>query len=287
VTQAVLERVVSRVVGAWRLQQAGFDTAKIETLTQGLDLQAFRISATGSKQERGMGNFWVAIGLFLMLYMILIIHGTQIMQGVIEEKSSRVIEVLTSAVKPTELMAGKLGGICLLALTQLVIWIGTALILSSPGLLAAFVAKPPTMPTVAPVVLLNFLALFLIGFFLFSTVYAMIGAAFNSVQEAQQVSSVAIFLIVAPMFFFMPVLNDPDSKLAVVTSLIPFFTPLVMTLRVASKMPPLWQLLVAYAGGTLMIGFMIWLCSRVYRVGILMYGKKPTLQEIWRWVRYA
>jgi ABC-2 type transport system permease protein len=85
----------------------------------------------------------------------------------------------------------------------------------------------------------------------------------------------------------MPLLNDPDSKLDVVASLIPFFTPLVMTLRVASKMPPLWQLLVGYLGGTLMIGFMIWLCSRVYRVGILMYGKKPTLQEIWRWVRYA
>jgi ABC-2 type transport system permease protein len=218
--------------------------------------------------------------------MILIIHGTQIMQGVIEEKSSRVVEVITSAVKPTELMAGKLGGICLLALTQLAIWLGTALVLSSPGLLAAFMTAP-TIPSVAPAVLLNFLVLFLLGFFLFSTLYAMIGACFNSVQEAQQVASIAIFFVIAPMFFFMPVINDPDSKLAVVTSLIPFFTPLVMTLRVASKMPPAWQLVTGYVGCGLTIGLMIWVCSRIYRVGILMYGKKPTLQEIWRWVRYA
>jgi ABC-2 type transport system permease protein len=285
-TQGVLERRVSEVVAAYRLRQAGFDNEKILNLTQSLDLQPFRISQGGSKAEAGMGGFAVAIGLFLMLYMILIIHGTQIMQGVIEEKSSRVVEVITSAVKPTELMAGKLGGICLLALTQLAIWLGTAFVLSSPGLLAAFMTAP-AIPSVAPIVLVHFFFLFLLGFFLFSTLYAMIGACFNSVQEAQQVASVAIFFVVAPMFFFMPVINDPDSKLAVVTSLIPFFTPLVMTLRVASKMPPAWQLAVGYLGSGLTIAFMIWLCSRVYRVGILMYGKKPTLQEIWRWVRYA
>lgn len=235
-----------------------------------------------------MGKFFVVFGLFLMLYMILIIHGTQIMQGVIEEKSSRVIEVITSAVAPTELMAGKLGGICLLALTQLGIWLATAVLLTTPGIIGAVATMPAgALPSIPAAVLANFLVLFLLGFFLFSTLYAMIGAAFNSVQEAQQVASIAIFFVVAPMIFFMPVINDPDSRLAVVTSMIPFFTPLVMTLRVAAKMPPTWQIVVAYLGCGATVALMIWLCSRVYRVGILMYGKKPTVQEIARWVRYS
>jgi ABC-2 type transport system permease protein len=288
ITQNVLQHSISEAVGRWRLRQAGYDAAKIDALTRLLALDTFSVGAAGSRAEAGMGKFFVVFGLFLMLYMILIIHGTQIMQGVIEEKSSRVVEVITSAVSPTELMAGKLVGICLLALTQLVIWLTTAVLLTTPGILAALAVMPASaLPTIPGVVLANFIVLFLLGFFLFSTMYAMIGAAFNSVQEAQQVSSVAIFFVVAPMIFFMPVINDPDSTLAVVTSMIPFFTPLVMTLRIAAKMPPAWQIVVSYLGCGLTVALMIWLCSRVYRVGILMYGKKPTIQEIARWVRYS
>ncbi|HEY0784211.1 MAG TPA: ABC transporter permease, partial [Thermoanaerobaculia bacterium] len=246
------------------------------------------IAEKGSRGQGGIGGFILAIALFLMLYMILVFYGQQVMQGVLEEKGSRVIEVITSAVSPTELMMGKLGGICLLALTQLSIWIGTAAFITSP-LLSVFIALPPDiqLPTLTVAVVVNFFLLFLFGFFLFSTIYLMIGSSFNSLQEAQQVAGPAILLIVAPVFFFTAVINAPDSTLSVVTSLIPFFTPLVMMLRVAVKMPPLWQLLTAYGLSAATIGFMIWLCARIYRIGILMYGKKPTIQEIWRWVRYS
>nr|MDP9122241.1 ABC transporter permease [Acidobacteriota bacterium] len=288
-TQAVLERKVSEVVGQWRLREAGFDSTRISALTHHLELQSVHIAQGGSRKEGGMAGFAVAIVLFLMLYMVLVIYGQQVMQGVIEEKSSRVIEVITSAVNPTELMAGKLGGICLLGLTQLAIWITTLLILTAPGLLASFVALPAgvSVPSVAPMVVVHFFLLFLLGFFLFATIYAMIGASFNSIQEAQQVAGIAILFVMAPVFFFMPVINDPDSKLAVVSSLIPFFSPLVMMLRIAVKTPPAWQILLAYGLTTATIALMVWLCARIYRVGILMYGKKPTLPEIWRWVRYA
>jgi ABC-2 type transport system permease protein len=288
ITQNVLQHGITEAVGRWRLRRAGYDAAKIDNLTRLLDLDTFSVGAAGGRAEAGMGKFFVVFGLFLMLYMILIIHGTQIMQGVIEEKSSRVVEVITSAVSPTELMAGKLGGICLLALTQLGIWLATAVLLTTPGIIGALATMPAgALPSIPGVVLANFIVLFLLGFFLFSTLYAMIGAAFNSVQEAQQVASIAIFFVVAPMIFFMPVINDPDSKLAVVTSMIPFFTPLVMTLRIAAKMPPVWQIVASYIGCGATVALMVWLCSRVYRVGILMYGKKPTLQEIARWVRYS
>ena len=133
----------------------------------------------------------------------------------------------------------------------------------------------------------HFVALFLLGFVFYASWYALIGAAFNSPQEAQQLASIGVFFVVVPWMVFMPVLNDPDSTLATVFSLIPLFTPMIMMLRIAVKMPPAWQLALAYALTIAADLVMVWLCARVYRVGILMYGKKPSLQEIWRWTRYA
>lgn len=289
ITQAVLSRRVSTVVNQWRLQQAGYDSARIASLTVPLEPRTERVSKSGSRAEGGVGGLALAFALFFMLYTVLAIYGQQIMQGVIEEKSSRVVEVLASAVKPTELMAGKMGGICLVALTQLSIWMATLAVLTAPGLLASLVVLPADvrLPTLSLVVVVNFFLFFLLGFLLFATIYGMIGASFNSVQEAQQVAAIAVFLVVAPALFLMPVINAPDSRIAVVASLIPFFTPLLMMLRIAVKTPPLWQIATSYALTTATISAMVWLCARVYRVGILMYGKKPTLQEIVRWVRYS
>ncbi len=289
ITQELLERALSEQVSAWRLRQAGYDSKVIGDLTRGVDLDTVRVSAAGSRAEAGMGGFFLAFGLFMMLYVVLILYGTQVMQGVLEEKSSRIIEVVTSAVRPLELMAGKLGGIGLVGLTQVGIWIAAAAVLTAPGLLASRAMLPAGMelPTVGAGIMFHFLALFLIGYFLFASLYAMVGAACNDMREAQQLASFAIIFLVAPMLFFMQVINDPDGRLAVVTSLIPFFTPLVMMLRIALKTPPLWQIALGYTLSLVTIAGLVWLCARVYRVGILMYGKRPTLQELWRWVRYA
>jgi ABC-2 type transport system permease protein len=285
-TLEVLRHRISEVVSRWRLQTAGLDPATITELTRPLDLQTVRISATGSRTEEGTAGFMLAFGLCFLLYMLILIYGNQVMQGVIDEKSSRVIEVVTAAVRPTELMAGKLVGICLVALTQLGIWIAAAVVLTLPGLLGALVTLPGGLNT-SPAVIVHLFLLFLIGFFLYSTLYAMIGASFNSVQEAQQFAGVVVLFIVPPLLFMLPIINDPDSTMAVGMSMFPFFTPLVMMLRIASKMPPAWQIAAAYLICLGTIAGMIWLCARIYRVGILMYGKKPTLQEIARWVRYS
>jgi len=289
ITQEVLKERVSEVVGRWRLRQAGYDAAKVAALVRPLEARTVRISATGSRAEGGAGGFFLAFILFFMLYMGLLLYGNQVMQGVLEEKGSRVIEVVTSAVKPTELMLGKLGGICLVALTQMAIWAAAIVVVTTPGLLAALVAMPAetALPAVPPVLWLNFFLLFLCGFFLFATFYAMLGAAFNSVQEAQQLAALPAIFVVAPVVFMVPIINDPDSPLAVGLSLVPPFTPLVMMLRIATRMPPPWQLVAAYALSAAAIAVMTWFCARVYRVGILMYGKKPTLQEIWHWVHYT
>lgn len=289
ITQEALKQRISDVVGKWRLRQAGYDAVTIATLVRPLEAQTVRISATGSRAEGGAAGFFLAFVLFFMLYMGILLYGNQVMQGVLEEKSSRIIEILTAAVKPTELMLGKLGGICLVALTQMAIWAAAIAVVTTPGLLAALVSMPPEMklPVLAPALWLNFFLLFLCGFFLFATFYAMLGAAFNSAQEAQQLAGLPAIFVVAPAVFMVQIINDPDSALSVGLSLVPPLTPLVMMLRIATRMPPLWQLLAAYGLAAAAIAVMIWLCARVYRVGILMYGKKPTLQEIWHWVRHA
>jgi ABC-2 type transport system permease protein len=183
-------------------------------------------------------------------------------------------------------MAGKLIGICLAALTQLAIWMVTALVITAPGLLAGLASLPEGV-NLTPAIVFHFFALFLLGFVLYASFYALVGAAFNNSQEAQQMASIAMIFTVLPWMVFMPVLNDPDSTLAVVTSLVPVLTPMIMMLRIAVKTPPVWQIALGYALLFAFDVFMVWLCARVYRIGILMYGKKPTIKEIWRWTRYA
>lgn len=288
VTQRDLERALSRVIRELRLTEAGYDTEQIAELSRSAALNAVRVSEEGSREEGGVGGFALAIGLFMILYMVILIYGQQVLQGVLEEKSSRIVEVMLSTVRPVDMMAGKLLGVCCVGLVQLTVWVGTALVLTAPGIVTAvaFLPEESNLPTIPLMVVVHFFGHFLMGYFLFASFYAMIGAAFNDLQEAQQLASVAVIFIVLPFMFLMPVVNDPDSTLAVVTSLIPPLTPLMMMLRVAIKMPPWWQLALGYLLGFGFTAFMVWVSARVYRVGVLMYGKKPTLQEIWRWARY-
>ena len=289
ITQEVLGSAVSRVVRRIRLEDAGYDVQAVAELSRGVGLETIRLSEEGSRAEGGFGGFAIAFALFMILYMTTLIYGQQVMHGVLEEKSSRVVEVLLAAVQPVDLMAGKLVGICLAGLTQLGIWFGTAIALTAPGFLTLFAFLPEgvTLPTMPPSLIVHFFLFFLLGYFLYATFYAMIGSAFNNTQEAQQASSIGVIFVVAPWIFMFPVINSPDSTMAVVTSLIPLFTPFLMLLRIAVKTPPAWQIALSYVLTLATCGFMIWLCARVYRVGILMYGKKPTIKEIWRWVRYA
>jgi ABC-2 type transport system permease protein len=288
-TQDALRDDLSWVVRRARLEQAGIDPERVDELTRPVRLATQRISEKGSRAEGGAGGMFFALGLFMMLYVSMLLWGQQVMNGVLEEKGSRVIEVVISAVTSFELMMGKLVGICLVGLTQLGIWLGTVAVLTAPGVVAAMALMPKgsALPTVTPAILVHFILLFILGFFAFATLYAAIGASFNNVQEAQQAASVAAIFIVIPVFVMWPIINDSTSRMATVLSLIPLFTPLLMPLRIVIEMPPAWQLALAYA---LTLGFvvgMVWFCSKIYRVGILMYGKKPTFKEIWKWTRYA
>ena len=288
-TQRVIRDAVSAQVREMRLADAGYDPQLVDQLTRSIELKTLRVSAAGSRAEAGEAGFILAWSMFFLLYMILLIWGQQVLTGVLEEKSSRIVEVIVATARPLDLMMGKLLGIGLAGLTQLAIWLFFIAGLTAPGVVAAVAGAPEgfTIPSLPWDIALYYCAYFIFGFFFFATLFASIGAAFNSVQEAQHLTSIPILCIVSPILVISPVINDPDSTLAVVTSLFPPFTPLLMPVRLAVKAPPFWQIGLSFVLLGLATAGMLWLCARIYRVGILMYGKKPTLKELWRWVRYA
>lgn len=288
-TQEVIESALSRVVQRQRLADAGLDADRVSELTRSVGLETVKVTATGARAEGGFAGIALAYILFFLLYMIIIIYGQQVMNGVLEEKSSRAVEIVISAVRPFELMMGKLMGVGLVGLTQLAIWLGTMAVLTAPAVVTslAYLPEGMSMPRLEASLALHFGICFLLGYFLYASFYAAIGSAFNNVQEAQQFASVAVIFLVAPLVLFMPVVNDPNAPWAVVASLVPLFTPLLMMLRIAVQTPPFWQIALGYSLTALFVCFMVWLTSRIYRVGILMVGKKPTVKELWRWIRYA
>lgn len=282
-----LMRGLRESVVRYRLTRLGVPQGEITQAVQRVDLDVRKATNDPSKEQSGVANLLMSVGLVFFIYIALIIYGMYVLQGVLEEKSSRVVEVIISSVKPFELMLGKLLGIGALGLTQIAIWLLSAVVLTAPQLLAAMSITGGTISPPEPHVLAFFAIFFVLGFFLFATLYAGIGAMFNSMEDAQQVAGIANLLIIAPMVMLVPVLKNPGGTLATVLSLIPFFAPVLMFLRIAVEMPPLWQIGLSIVIMLASIAAMTWLVAKIYRVGILMYGKKPTLPEIARWLRYS
>jgi ABC-2 type transport system permease protein len=288
-TQQVLENRLTDAIRRVRLADAGYDPDKVGALSADVDLRTIRVSKEGSRAEGGAGGFLFAYILFFMLFLSLLIWGQQVMNGILEEKGSRAVEVIISTIKPFQLMMGKLTGICLVGLTQFAIWLLTMVVISAPGLLSALTKVPDQLqiPTLSPLTALSFLLFFALGFFVYASFYAALGAAFNSVQEAQQVAGTLGILFAVPAVLMPMIINAPSSTLSTVASLIPLFTPVLMPLRMVTEMPPAWQIAASYLLTFAFLVLMVWVCGRIYRIGILMYGKKPTIPELLRWVRYS
>ncbi|MBO5875549.1 MAG: ABC transporter permease [Alistipes sp.] len=257
-----------------------------------------------------------AIGFILgmMLYFILILYGAMVMQSVIEEKNSRVLEVMVSSVKPFELMMGKILGIATVAAVQILIWgvliIGASAV-AMPALVPADVMQSVeamqagTLDITQAEVdldLLNaigtatdvqyistifvWLLLFTVGgYLLYSAIFAAIGSSVDSVQDAQQLQTPVMLPIIISIFVMMTIFNDPNSPVAVWCSYIPFTSPIVMMARIPCGIPT-WEIVLSL--GILYASFvvMVWLAAKIYRVGIFMYGKKPSFKELWKWMRY-
>jgi ABC-2 type transport system permease protein len=265
-----------------RLAAEGLDRSRVKALTLKLDLRRIRLTATGEREDRGQ-SFLLAMMLLTMLYTTVAMWGAAIMNGVIEEKSNRVVEVIVSSIPTSDLFAGKLLGVGGAGLTQFLVWALTMAGVGAYGAAAAGGATP--LPELSPLLLVSFVVYFLLGYFLYGALYAAVGSAVNTQQEAQSLAFPVMMPLILGFIFFPVILGSPDSPLSVTLSLVPFFTPMLMFLRITAVTPPAWQIGLSLVLTTATIAFVTWFASRVYRVGILMYGKRPTFPEIVRWAR--
>ena len=279
-----MERTVGGVIVSRRLTGAGLDPAKVKDFTKELDLKTIRLSEKGEREDQGAAMIFSII-LLMILYVSILMWGQAVMTSVIEEKTSRVVEVMAAGVSSTTLLAGKLLGVGAAGLTQFLVW---AVSLFGVSVFAAGAAMGSfSMPEITPVMLVSFVLFFLLGFLFYAALYASLGAAVNTVQEAQSLAFPVMLPIILAMVCFPAVLEAPDGALAVTMSMIPGMSPLIMFLRVVVLTPPLWQIALSIVLLVLGILAVLWVAARIYRVGILMYGKKPTFPELVKWVRHA
>lgn len=282
--QEHLERDLNTVLLRDRLIGRGIPASDIAALQKTVSIDAKRAD------EKESGGFLVSMVFFVFLYATLIQYGMYNLRGVIEEKANRIVEIVISSVRPTELMLGKVVGIGLVGLTQYAIWSILAMnlaLLSGSGIAAALGFANASIPTVPLSTLAYFVLFFILGYFFYASIYTAIGAPFNTDQEAQQLSMIPTLLIVSIWAFWGLIVNNPNSTVATVLSLIPPLTPMVMFFRVTLAPVPGWQVLLATGIMLASIVAMSWFAGKIYRVGILMYGKKPTVPEILRWLRHS
>jgi ABC-2 type transport system permease protein len=266
------------------LARKGMTGPEVETLLIPVILRTVHITK-GHEGASAMTVFLTGFIMVMLLYVNVLVYGISVMRSIIEEKNSRILEVLLSSVTAKELLAGKILGVGAAGLTQILIWLVIGTLFSTPGMVAAKAYLPNVHIAVSAIAWFG--VFFLLGYFLYSTVYAALGAMVNSDQEAQQMQWLVFLPVLLSVFLANPVMQHPDSPMAVWLSLVPFFAPILMFIRVVGEQPPAWQLALCLTLMLATIYGLLALSSRIYRVGILMYGKRPTLPELRRWLRYA
>jgi ABC-2 type transport system permease protein len=224
--------------------------------------------------------------LFFLMYMVIMLYGMNVARSIIEEKTSRIFEVLLATIRPEEMMAGKIIGVGSVGLTQVGLWIAAGWLLAS-GSLAPLIGGQPLHFALTASQIVYFFVYFLLGYLFYSSIAAALGAMTNSEQELQQLN---MFLVLPLAFCFVAlkaVLTSPDGPLARSLALIPPFTPLLMYVRVTLGHPAPWEVALSLALTSASIYAIVWVTSRIYRVGVLMYGKRPSLPELLRWLKYS
>ncbi|HUF28528.1 MAG TPA: ABC transporter permease [Gemmatimonadaceae bacterium] len=287
-----LERALSDAVLSLRLENEGLSVDQVESVTRVRPrLQAEQITDRG-RGGSGMASFLLAFVVALYLYAAIILYGQNVLRGVMEEKQTRVAEVVLSSVSANTLLAGKVLGVGAVGLTQLLVWTvsGVAIYRLREPLMATMGMSAPaamTLPDVSLLVWVVYLAYFVLGFLFYAALFAAVGAMVGSEQEAQQAAQPVMLLIVASVVFMQPVLLDPAGGLARTMTTLPFSSPILMPMRLSMVPVPPGELAASLVVLAASCVAALWLSARIYRVGILMYGKRASLREVARWVRYA
>lgn len=312
-----VERLIQNKVRRELMYKAGISEKVYEDTQVDIDSATITISDSGNETNSSSAGAMILAGVMgFILYVTLLLYGSQVMNGVIEEKSSRIIEVIISSVKPYQLMLGKIIGVGLVGLTQFVLWIvltigltqvtskiyaskaSSVVGLSQDAQIKANVDMAKAMQdspmgevtkvlesTNIPLVIFAFLFYFFVGYLLYSSLFAAIGSAVESATEAQQFTFIVMIPIILSFLLAQYTMQDPDSTIAFWSSMIPFTSPINMMVRLPYGVP-IWELVASMC--FLLIGFFVcsWISARIYRVGILMYGKKATWKELSKWLFY-
>ena len=270
-----------------RLRLRGIDPTMLDSLYSDRAIEVLKVTSDAETKDNGIG---FAAGYFtgFLIYITLLIHGSLIMQSVIEEKSSRVIELLISSITPKELLLGKILGVCLAGMLQIAVWALMIGIVALFALPAIVVAIGPSLATIITPASLIYLVLYFIGgFLIYATLYATVGATVEQASDAQSMTTPITLLVIIPILVMTTVIQAPSTMTSTILSLIPFFSPILMMARIYSETPPFWQIGLSFVlmGATFYI--IITGAAKIYRTGILMYGKKFTFKEVFKWLKYS
>jgi len=270
-----------------------------QIINRRVNLQTSKLTEQGEETQDTTVLFIVGYIMAFAIYTAMFTYGGIIMRGVLEEKTSRIIEIMASSAKPIELLIGKVIGVGAVGATQFVIW---ALLISSAATFGAPIimqlvggggaaqsqaaASSFQVPSIPPSLWIYFIFFFILGYLMYGALFAAVGSAADSETDIQQLMFPIILPIIIPIMLLGAVASNPDSTTAIVTSMIPLFAPILMIARLAITHVPWWQSIGSIVLMLLTFWLFMWLSSRIYRVGILMYGKKPSFKELARWIRY-
>ncbi|HPW54385.1 MAG: ABC transporter permease [Thermoanaerobaculaceae bacterium] len=287
VTQERLGGMVNRAVSRGRLAAKGIAADEADQILRRLKVEAIKLTRTGEEKRGGELGFLVAFVFVALLMIPNIIYGQEVMRGIVAEKSERVMEILISSMPSMSLLSGKILGLAAVGLTQVGIWMamGSLLVIYAGTGLAMSGFDPTQFLSVG--IIPAFFVFYVLGYLIYVCVYAVGGAISNSEKEAQQFMGPLIMVMMIPWFLAMPIISNPESTLATAISLIPVFTPITMFMRIVVSEPPFWQVLLSVGLSVATIVAMLWATAKIFRVGILSYGKRPTAVELWRWLKVA
>ncbi len=288
-TRGQIEKRLNSAVRRQRLIKEGVKDADVDALSKSVELATFPVNEKGEEgaEDSGAGFALVFIIAFL-IYVTVLLYGQVVLGAIIEEKETRIAEILFSSVRPFQIMLGKLIGVSLMALTQLGIWFlafAAVAIWVLPSLSAR--GTDVHLPSLPPVFFVYFFLFFGLGYFIYASIYVLVGSMVTTAQEGGQMAMPVVFTLMAALYMAFPVIRAPNSSFAFWVSMFPFFAPITMMVRIVSQTPPFWQIALSLLIGLATAVLLLWLAARIYRVGMLMYGKKATIPEVARWVRQS
>ena len=287
---------ISEIIKAEKINALGISTAQIEDLNKGVNLHVVNILEKEKKQDSFLVGVKSGLSIFLMycVFTFIMMYGIRVMRSVLEEKNNRVVEILISSVKPFELMMGKILGVTGVALVQFGVWVvmifASVMTLGSSnvGIVSGVAEVQMVLSALSQInyglILFVFVIYFLLGYLFYSAMYAAIGSAVDNETETQQFTLFAILPMMLGFYGSITIMNNPDGPMSFWLSMIPFTSPIAMLARIPFDVP-VWELVLSI--GILLVSTlgMVFIASKIYRVGILMYGNKVTLKELWKWLK--